>query len=209
VQVCPTGIDIRKGLQYECIGCAACIDGCNQVMDRMGYPRGLIRYTTENALAAGEGAGAAAMWKRVLRPRTAVYGAVLLVIIAVAIGSLAVRNPLKVDIIRDRGALAREAAPRPDRERLSRAAHEYRRGAAALRAARIGPARPRDRRRRAACRCWCGVDAPGRAAPAGADRALADGRTVAPGAHKIELTVEAVDDEKVVRHEQSTFIVPR
>jgi cytochrome c oxidase accessory protein FixG len=43
VQVCPTGIDIRNGLQYECIGCAACIDGCNQVMDKMGYPRGLIR----------------------------------------------------------------------------------------------------------------------------------------------------------------------
>ena len=53
VQVCPTGIDIRKGLQYECIGCAACIDGCDQVMDRMGYPQGLIRYTTENALAQG------------------------------------------------------------------------------------------------------------------------------------------------------------
>jgi len=111
VQVCPTGIDIRKGLQYDCIGCAACIDGCNQVMDRMGYPRGLIRYTTENALAAGEGGGAAAMWKRVLRLRTAVYGTALLAIVAVAIGSLAMRNPLKVDIIRDRGALAREAAP--------------------------------------------------------------------------------------------------
>ncbi|HET7362355.1 MAG TPA: cytochrome c oxidase accessory protein CcoG, partial [Burkholderiales bacterium] len=51
VQACPTGIDIRNGLQYECIGCTACIDACNQVMDRMGYPRGLIRYTTENALA--------------------------------------------------------------------------------------------------------------------------------------------------------------
>ena len=50
VQVCPTGIDIRQGLQYECIGCAACIDGCDQVMDKMGYPRGLIRYSTENAL---------------------------------------------------------------------------------------------------------------------------------------------------------------
>jgi cytochrome c oxidase accessory protein FixG len=88
VQVCPTGIDIRKGLQYECIGCAACVDGCNQVMDRMGYPRGLIRYTTENALAAGENVGAGALWKRALRPRTAVWGAVLLAIAAVSIGSL-------------------------------------------------------------------------------------------------------------------------
>ena len=58
VQVCPTGIDIRKGLQYECIGCAACIDGCDQVMDKMGYPRGLIRYASQNAMAAGEGHGA-------------------------------------------------------------------------------------------------------------------------------------------------------
>ena len=51
VQACPTGIDIRDGLQYECIGCAACVDGCDQVMDKMGYARGLIRYTSQNALA--------------------------------------------------------------------------------------------------------------------------------------------------------------
>lgn len=50
VQVCPTGIDIRDGLQYQCIGCAACIDACNEVMDKMNYPRGLIRYTTEAVL---------------------------------------------------------------------------------------------------------------------------------------------------------------
>ena len=52
VQVCPTGIDIRDGLQYECIACAACIDACDSIMDRMNYPRGLVRYTTENALLA-------------------------------------------------------------------------------------------------------------------------------------------------------------
>ena len=57
MQVCPTGIDIRNGLQYECIGCAACIDGCDQVMDKMGYPRGLIRYSTENAIAERSGRG--------------------------------------------------------------------------------------------------------------------------------------------------------
>ena len=54
MQVCPTGIDIRQGLQYECIGCAACVDGCNQVMDKMGYARGLIRYTSQNAFAQGQ-----------------------------------------------------------------------------------------------------------------------------------------------------------
>lgn len=50
VQVCPTGIDIRKGLQYECIGCAACIDACDSVMDKLGAPRGLVRYSTQNAM---------------------------------------------------------------------------------------------------------------------------------------------------------------
>ena len=109
VQVCPTGIDIRKGLQYECIGCAACADGCDQVMDRMGYARGLIRYASENALDGHY--GAKQMWKRMLRPRTMIYSALLAVIIVATVVSLAMRNPLKVDVIRDRGALAREAAP--------------------------------------------------------------------------------------------------
>lgn len=53
VQVCPVGIDIRDGLQYECIACTACIDACNGVMDKMKYPRGLIRYATSNGLAKG------------------------------------------------------------------------------------------------------------------------------------------------------------
>ena len=51
VQVCPTGIDIRKGLQYECIGCGACIDVCDEVMDKVGYPRGLVKYSTQNGMA--------------------------------------------------------------------------------------------------------------------------------------------------------------
>ena len=109
VQVCPTGIDIRKGLQYECIGCAACIDGCDQVMDKMGYPKGLIRYASENALERHLDRGA--MWRRMLRPRTLIYTGLLAVIIVAMGVSLALRNPLKVDVIRDRGALAREAAP--------------------------------------------------------------------------------------------------
>ena len=50
VQVCPTGIDIRDGLQYKCISCSSCIDACNDVMDKMGYARGLIRFTTQNTM---------------------------------------------------------------------------------------------------------------------------------------------------------------
>jgi len=106
VQVCPTGIDIRKGLQYECIGCAACIDGCDQVMDKMGYPRGLIRYSTENALQSR--LDHRAIVQRVFRPRVLVYSGILLAIGVVASTALWLRLPLKVDVIRDRGVLARE-----------------------------------------------------------------------------------------------------
>jgi cytochrome c oxidase accessory protein FixG len=106
VQVCPTGIDIREGLQYECIGCAACIDGCNQVMGRMGYPKGLIRYSTthavENRLTRRE------MFARALRPRILVYSAVLCGVIVAAAASIWLRVPLKVDVIRDRAAISRE-----------------------------------------------------------------------------------------------------
>lgn len=107
VQVCPTGIDIRNGLQYECIGCAACIDGCNQVMDKMGYPRGLIRYDTENALQNRY--TPAQTLKRVFRPRVLVYTAVLWAIIIAASLTLYSRVPVKVDVIRDRAMSVRDA----------------------------------------------------------------------------------------------------
>jgi len=100
VQVCPTGIDIRNGLQYECIACAACVDICDEVMDKMDYPRGLISYTTENALEGKP--------SRVLRPRVLIYGAMLLIIISSTLWSMTHRMPLRADLIRDRNALYRE-----------------------------------------------------------------------------------------------------
>jgi cytochrome c oxidase accessory protein FixG len=106
VQVCPTGIDIRKGLQYECIGCAACIDGCNQVMAKVGYPKGLIRYSTTHAM--DEKLTRAQMFKRAFRPRVLLYSAILWAIVIAAGVSLWQRVPLKVDVIRDRAAIARE-----------------------------------------------------------------------------------------------------
>ncbi len=105
VQVCPTGIDIRKGLQYECISCAACIDVCDTVMDKMNYPRGLIRYSTQNAMT--QGWGSAQVLRRVFRPRVLVYTAILLVVTVALLTSLALRSPFKVDIDRDRTSLAR------------------------------------------------------------------------------------------------------
>jgi len=110
VQVCPTGIDIRQGLQYECIGCAACVDVCDGVMDKMQYPRGLIRFTTQNAIQQADSAAPGYILQRVLRPRVLVYGAVLLVLTAGMMVSLAMRMPLKVDVVRDRAALSRIVA---------------------------------------------------------------------------------------------------
>ena len=107
VVVCPTGIDIRNGLQYECIGCAACIDVCDQVMDKVGLPRGLVRYSTENAMAKRE--SNAEIVSHMLRPRVLVYTAILILITIVSGYFLATRIPLKMDIIRDRSSLAREA----------------------------------------------------------------------------------------------------
>ena len=106
VQVCPTGIDIRRGLQYECIGCAACIDGCDQVMDKMSYPRGLIRYSTENAVAGVVPADKVV--RRVFRPRVMIYATVLGLIVTAWIVGLSLRTPLKLNIIRDRATLVRE-----------------------------------------------------------------------------------------------------
>ena len=106
VQVCPTGIDIRDGQQYECIGCAACIDGCDQVMDKMGYPRGLIRYATLNSI--DEHFGWREMLKRVFRPRVMLYTILLWAIIIATGVTLWYRVPVKVDVIRDRGAMSRE-----------------------------------------------------------------------------------------------------
>jgi cytochrome c oxidase accessory protein FixG len=107
IQVCPTGIDIRNGLQYECIGCGACADVCDEVMDKVGYPRGLVKYSTENAINQHWTRGQTL--RHVLRPRVLVYTSILgAVVIAMAV-SLAMRIPFKVDIVRDRGALARIA----------------------------------------------------------------------------------------------------
>ena len=100
VQVCPTGIDIRDGLQYQCIGCAACVDVCDEVMEKMNYPKGLVRYTTQHALEGVK--------THVLRPRMVVYGMLLFVITAALFYSMVTRTPLELDIIRDRNALYRE-----------------------------------------------------------------------------------------------------
>jgi cytochrome c oxidase accessory protein FixG len=214
VQVCPVGIDIRQGLQYECIGCAACIDGCNQVMDKMGYPHGLIRYTTENALANGYDTRTETkmMWRRVRRPRTMIYAGILLAIVIGTTAALALRNPLKVDVIRDRASLAREAAPgiienvyRVQLMNTDETPRQYTIRAEGLPGLKVvGVEQPIAMRgaegRPVALRLQAPVD------PRAEDPAAGELR---PGAHRIEFVVQAIEDEKVMRHERSSFIVPR
>ncbi len=205
VQVCPTGIDIRKGLQYECIGCAACIDVCNGVMDKLDYPRGLIRYATQRSL--GEG-GAPLTLRRVLRPRVLVYSAVLLLIAGAFVTSLALRAPFRVDVVRDRGTLARmvedgrienvyslqlmNTTETPQRYRVTvdgiEGVRAVTRGEAAL-----APAESR----------WV---------PVAVQIAPAQAQALGPGAHKIEfqITREAqAGQADVTLKEASTFVVPR
>lgn len=106
VQVCPTGIDIRNGLQNECIGCAACIDVCDQVMDKVGAPRGLIRYATENGIKNHW--TRSQMLARVLRPRVLIYGAGLFLLSGAFAFSLQQRQDLLIDVVKDRSTMARE-----------------------------------------------------------------------------------------------------
>src|SRR5690606_41060669 len=106
VQECASGINIRNGVQIECNSCAGCIDACDAVMGKMSYAPGLIRYDTENGMEHGW--SRRQLWRRVLRPRVLVYATILLAASIALVGHMATRNPVKLDVIRDRGALARE-----------------------------------------------------------------------------------------------------
>ena len=106
VQVCPTGIDIRNGLQNECIACAACIDVCDEVMEKMNYPKGLIRYSSGKGMA--DKLTPKQMVKRVWRPRVWAYGLLFLAAMSLFVGGLSTRKGFAVDVIKDRGTMARE-----------------------------------------------------------------------------------------------------
>jgi cytochrome c oxidase accessory protein FixG len=208
VQVCPTGIDIRKGLQYECIGCAACIDVCQGVMDKMQYPRGLIRYDTQNGLR--QHLTRRQEWKRVLRPRVLVYSAILVVVSAAVLASLALRTPFKVDVVRDRASLARivdegriENVYRLQIMNASERAQRYRIGVSGLPGARIDGAAEVEVGPAAARWVPLAVQVPAAAAQAAGG-----------GAHRIdfEITQQAAagdGDRTWQREERSTFVVPR
>ena len=197
VQVCPTGIDIRKGLQYECIGCAACIDACDHVMKRVGLPPGLVRYSTTNAMRGN--LDARAMWRRVLRPRVLVYGAVLLGIVVALVVALALRVPLKVDLIRDRGALAREAdggqVENVYRMQVANTT-EARRSFSITVSGLPGLAVASETRFEVGPATVAAIPL----------RLQADAEQVAPGSHKVVVEVRADDDPSVAVRETTTFL---
>ena len=200
VQVCPTGIDIRKGLQYECISCAACVDVCDEVMDKVGYPRGLIRFATQNGVAKGW--DRAQMLRRALRPRVLVYSGVLLAVSLAVLGSLWLRTPLKVDVIRDRGALAREVEQgrvenvyRLQIMNATEVAQTYELRVEGLPGIALASG---DR-----------VEVAPAEVRAVAARVQVPPGAAASGSHPIQFEVRAAQDERVRVREKSTFLVPR
>ncbi len=200
VEVCPTGIDIRKGLQNECIACAACIDACDDIMTRVGYPKGLIRYDTGNGLR--QQWTRTSVLRKVLRPRVLVYAAFLLSVTVALFVHMALRSPLKLDVIRDRGVLAREVED-------GMIENVY----------RIHLSNRSDAPRRFVITVG-GLDSltlasePTMEVGADADRQvpvrvrLAPG-VAGPGSSPIEFTAQALDDPRVEARERSTFFVPR
>ncbi len=198
VQVCPTGIDIRNGLQYECIGCAACIDACDQVMDKFGYPWGLIRYSTENALDRGWNRHQ--MLRRVLRPRVLIYFAILASVTTALAVAIAMRVPLKVDVLRDRASIAREVEG-------GRIENTYR--------LQVMNTQERPQRYQVRATGLPGLEVASESeveVPAATTRQvplrLQVGAGVAGrGSHPIEIEVRAVDDEAIGARERSVFLV--
>ncbi|MGB0733482.1 MAG: cytochrome c oxidase accessory protein CcoG [Pontibacterium sp.] len=102
VHVCPVGIDIRDGLQYECVACGACVDACDDMMDRVGYERGLVRYTTEHQLEGKK--------THIFRPKLIAYFVLLVGLCAAFTYALINRVPIEVDVLRDRGKLYTQAS---------------------------------------------------------------------------------------------------
>jgi len=199
VQVCPTGIDIRDGLQYECIGCAACIDACDDVMAQMNYPKGLIRYTTENALEQHWG------WKEVVghivRPRIIIYTVILVGITLALIWGLANKADLRVNVLRDRAILSREVEGglienvyRLQVMNVTEQAHRYTVSVSGLEGIKLeGNA---------------AIEVPSvtsKSFPLSVRVPLESGKQ---GAHTIYFDVKAENNDKMAVHEKATFLIP-
>ena len=200
VQVCPVGIDIRDGLQYECIGCGLCVDACNSVMEKMDYPKGLIRFSTQNALAKGW--NQAEIIKRITRPRVLIYTGVLVALCVAMLVSLLSKAPLKVDIERDRAALSRivaggklENVYRLQIMNATEKQQHYRIAASGLEGLELQMLEPEIAIDAAQSR-WIAI------------RLQIPYGSVSPGSHPVQFKISAVESGATVS-EKSLFLVPR
>ena len=103
VQVCPMGIDIRNGLQMDCIACGLCVDACNDIMDKVGLPQGLIRYDTENRI--DRDVKERAPWRIIIRPRTVYYILTLAFVAGLVVYGQVTRKPLELHALHSRNPL--------------------------------------------------------------------------------------------------------
>lgn len=192
VQVCPTGIDIRDGLQIACVSCAACIDVCDEVMDKMGYDKGLIRYTTEHNLSGEK--------TKLLRPRLIGYAAALLVMISLFSYTIFNRTLVELNVIKDRIPYRENMSGRIENVYLLRIinkdqkAHTFTLGTSGL----------------------TGITLEGKqnfeveageiySAPVSVS---VDPESIGSSTNKIEFSIQSVDDERISRSSKSTFIGP-
>ena len=205
VQVCPTGIDIRKGLQIECIGCGACADVCDTVMDKMEYSRGLIKYSTNN--------GTANNWSkkqilaRILRPRVLIYTGVLWLLIIGTAVSLVYREGFRVDVVRDRGVMARlegdklENVYRLQVMNATETMQRYKISATGLDNLQVDVESGNDEHNNII------AVKPAETRGVAVDLEIADG-SVSQGSHKIAFVIKALDTNETIT-EKSIFLVPR
>ena len=200
VQVCPAGIDIRDGLQYQCIDCAACIDACDGVMDKIGARRGLVRYSTENAMQ--NGLSMQQIRRRILRPRVLVYLALLVVGVGFYAATLATRMPLKLDVILDRGSMGRhveegmvENVYRLAVMNTDERPHRYSVSVSGIESIRVAPE--------------IVIDVAGTETRTVPVRVRAPLAGAGPGSHKIRFELVAQDDADLRVNERAVFVVPR
>ncbi len=204
VQVCPTGIDIRDGLQYECINCGACADVCDTVMDKMGYERGLIKYSTPNGIANNW--SKKQMLQRILRPRVLIYSAVLIALCAGLLASLNLKADFRLDVIRDRGVMARivpggmlENVYRVQILNATESPRRYRLNAVGLDGLQVRTS-AQDKNRAILVK-------PADSRSVSVRLRIPDG-SAKTGSHKIKFVLEALDTHETIT-EKAVFLVPR
>ncbi len=199
VQVCPTGIDIRNGLQYECIGCGACVDACNSVMDKVGMEPGLVRFSTDHAMV--EHLDPQQVRKRVFRPRVLLYTSLLLLIVLAFFITLSLRTPLKMDVIRDRGAMGREIEDgkienvyRLQIMNTAETAHRYKIRVSGLKDIKVSPDE---------------LVMEGTGSRAFPVSVRVEHEHARSGSNRIMFELTAEDDERLQVREKAVFLVPR